>query len=157
MKIFKWLFKFSGVGQTQIILKALILFAVGLTCYKMAKGFDYAIDSVKSNITHNSKEYKSLLETKNNLDWALSKVINYSDSITVQKTSDSLSFVEQIKQHQINELTLSRANKIKSDSLLMYRRNKRACYIRESYGLFNKKFRDREIDCIELKIDSNED
>ena len=156
MKIFKWLFKFSGVGQTQIILKVLVWFTVGLTCYKMVKGLDYAIDSVKSNITHNSKEYKSLLDAKTKLDWAFTKLINYSDSVTVQKTSDSLSFVEQIKQHQTNEQQLSRNNKVKSDSLSMYRRNKRACYIRESYGIFNQKVRDREIDCSELKLDSDE-
>lgn len=157
MKAFKWLFKFTGLSQIQIGVKILILLILGFILFKSVQGFNFAVDSISTKITHNSKEYKSLLEAKNNLDWAFTKLIVYSDSITIQKTSDSLSFVQQIKQHQTNELQLSKLNKSKSDTLKMYRTNGRACFIRESYGLFKNKFRDREIDCRELKLNPPND
>lgn len=157
MKAFKWLFKFTGLNQIQIGVKILILLILGFILFKSVQGFNFAVDSISTKITHNNKEYTSLIEAKNKLDSAFTKLIIYSDLITVQKTSDSLSFVQQIKQHQTNELFLNKLNKSKSDTLKMYRINGRACFIRESYGLFKNKFRDREIDCRELKLNPPND
>lgn len=153
MKILKLILnlsKFIGVGGVwkhviNILISALIAFLLYL-------GFNAAWNWT----TKQNKHYKSLSETNVYLNEVIGtqkdKIFRLEftlDSLSREKTADSLHFVDINKQHQINTQVLSRKNKEQSDIIERYRETGKVCYELKTIkqGLFNNKKELIEIIC----------
>lgn len=154
MKIIKWLFQFSGLGQAQKLVK------IGLSLISLALvvGLLYLVYSGIMNTWHwiaknepRTKEkfatvYQDYLKKEDSLNTAKKQIIqlsyeyNVCDSSLYASDQKIISQNEQIKQHQKNNLGLKK-------QLEIYRRDNKVCY---KINLFGK---DREVPCSTIKIE----
>ena len=154
MKLIKWFFRFSGLGQAErifkIIVNVLILALVAGLLYLVYSGVMNAWHWIAKNEPRTKEKfatvYQEYLKKDDSLSTAKKQIIqlsyeyNVCDSSLYASDQKVLSRNEQIKQHQKNNLELKK-------QLEIYRRDNKVCY---KINLFGK---EREVPCSTIKIE----